>query len=148
MDQDDSPVTILMDGALTAGQLALVLSTEYADREPPCQRHQGEDKVLYLLEGELMVWCDGQWHPLSTEQAFHIPRGTEHTFTVFTSSVRLLTIFTPAGFEGFYRDLGPHARWEPGNAHAIEQWVVTAARYGCEVTGPHPGRAPRKAGTP
>jgi hypothetical protein len=34
-----------------------------------------------------------------------------------------------------------------GEATNIERWVATAARYGCEVTGPHPGRPLKTVGS-
>ena len=49
---------------------------------------------------------------------------------VRSEEARLLSAFLPAGFDGFYRetaDLGPDD---------LDRMIATAARYGCEITGP------------
>lgn len=129
--QNHSTINIWVGAEATDGRLALIEFTTQPGDEPPCHRHEQEDELLYVLAGELALFIAGQWLPLPTGQAVMIPRNVEHTFAVLSDTVRLLTIFTPAGFEGFYRD---------GNKHNFEQWVTAAAGYGCEITGPHPGR--------
>lgn len=138
--QVDSVVTILVGAEASANRLAVIESVERPNSEPPYHRHQGEDELLYVIEGEIAVLVEGAWQAAPAGTAVVIPRGTQHTFAVLGQAARLLTVFAPAGFEGFYRELGPAATaWPLGNAQRIEQWVATAARYGCEITGPHPG---------
>jgi hypothetical protein len=48
----------------------------------------------------------------------------------------VLVTYAPAGFEGFYREL-PEG-FGAGKGESLERCVATAARYGCEITGPHP----------
>jgi hypothetical protein len=61
-----------------------------------------------------------------------VPRGTEYTFAVGSAHATLLTLFLPGGFEQFYMDLGPTPWCD------VERAIGTAARYNCEITGPHP----------
>jgi len=61
-----------------------------------------------------------------------VPRGTEYTFAVVSPEAAVLTLFLPAGFEQFYTELGP-TPWRD-----VERAISTAARYNCEMTGPHP----------
>jgi len=133
--QDNSAITVLVDAAATAGRLALIEFFMQPGDEPPCHRHYGEDELFYVLVGELALFIEGKWVRLLPGQVVMIPRSVEHTFAVLSNTARWLTMVTPAGFEGFYRD---------GNAHApfnnFEQWVAAAAHHGCEITGPHPGR--------
>ncbi len=67
-----------------------------------------------------------------------LPRGKEHSFVVLSETARVLTVMAPAGFEAWYGEAGPAVPW----SGELEQVVAAAARYGCEITGPHPGRAP------
>jgi hypothetical protein len=55
---------------------------------------------------------------------------------VLSETARVLTMFAPAGFEAWYGEVRTAAPW----SGAVEHIVATAARYGCEITGPHPGR--------
>jgi hypothetical protein len=70
-----------------------------------------------------------------------LPRGVEHAFAVASERARVLSLFVPAGFEGFYREM------VAADVHTleVERLVVLAARYGCEITGPAP--SPPETGT-
>ena len=128
------PGAILLGSAETAGRVALIETVEEPGDELPCHRHHWEDTLLYVLAGALNVYLAGRWSAAPAGTAVWVPRGVEHTF-VAAEHTRLLTIFAPAGFEGFYRELNVPRPW----ACEIERLVATAARYGCELTAPHPG---------
>jgi hypothetical protein len=66
----------------------------------------------------------------SAGAAIFIPRGSEHGFAILSDEARLLTAFTPAGFEGFFRETADATPDDLGRL------IATAARYGAEVTGP------------
>ncbi|MDQ4076710.1 MAG: cupin domain-containing protein [Chloroflexota bacterium] len=132
-------MTVLVGAEVTGGRLALIETVEQPGSEPPCHCHHWEDELLYVLAGELALFIEGIWFRVPEGRAIAVPRGAEHTFTVLTEAARVLTLFAPAGFEGFYHELEQTASGVAGNAYRLEQWVTTAARYGCEVTGPHPG---------
>ena len=130
------PPAVLVMGAQTGGRLALIETLEVRGAEPPCHCHHWEDETLYVLDGELAVYCGGTWTPTPAGTAVVLPRGTEHSFAVLSSRARVLTMFAPAGFEAWYGAMGTVLPW----SGEIEHIVATAARYGCEITGPHPGR--------
>lgn len=132
----NADINVLVGAETTAGRMALIETTERPGREPPCHRHYWEDELLYVLAGEMALFIEGNWLVVPNGRAVMIPRNVEHTFAVLSDAARLLTLFAPAGFEGFYREFDLEIPW--GNS--LEHWVATAARYGCEITGPHPGR--------
>lgn len=136
----NSAAAILAGFETTAGRLALVETVERQGEEPPCHRHYWEDELIYVLAGEISLFLEGRWLPFPRERAVMVPRRVEHTFSVLSDEARLITVYTPAGFEGFYRELGEGAPPAAGDVYGLERWVATAARYGCEITGPHPGR--------
>ncbi len=55
------PPTVLVTGAQFGGRLALIETLEMPGAEPPCHCHHWEDETLYVLEGELVVFCGGTW---------------------------------------------------------------------------------------
>ena len=130
---------VMAAGRDTYGRLAMVITTERPGAEPPCHCHYMEDEALYVLEGELAVYLEGTWIRAPAGAAVFLPRAAEHSFAVLTQSARVLSVLAPAGFEGFYSEMGD-APWASVTPLEIERLVVTAARYGCEITGPHPGR--------
>ncbi len=93
-----------------------------------------------MLAGTLTVYVAGRWIDAPAGTAVWVPRGVEHTYVAAAAHTRVLAMFTPAGFEGFYRELDAPRPW----AYGIERLVATAARYGCELTGPHPGPPPAR----
>ena len=125
---------ILFASEETDGRVALIETAEEPDDQPPCHRHHWEDKLLYVVVGALNVYVAGQWIYAPAGAAVWLPRGVEHSYVAATEHTRVLAMFTPAGFEGFYRELDAPRPW----AREIERLVGTAARYGCEITGPHP----------
>jgi quercetin dioxygenase-like cupin family protein len=127
------PTAVLLAGAETGGRCALVERIEVRGAEPPCHLHRREDETLYVLEGALRVRLAGSWRDVPAGTAIFLPRDVEHAIAVVTARARVLSILTPAGFEGFYHELGAA---EPG----VERLIATAARYGCEITGPPPAR--------
>ncbi len=122
-----------------ATQFALIAATITPGGEPPCHRHLAEEELLYVLEGEIAVWIEGTWSPAAPDSPVCIPRGTNHTIAVTGRAARLLMVYSPAGFEAFYQHLRAETLWVPPETDDIERWVAAAARYGCEITGPHPG---------
>ena len=137
--RSQASVTSIVGGEQTGGRFALIETVEVAGCEPPCHLHQHEDEMLYVLEGRLAVYVGGEWIAAGTGGAVFLPRGVEHSFAVQAGAARVLTMLSPAGFEGFYHELGGPTPWGCDDAPAIERLLATAARYGCAITGPHPG---------
>ena len=125
---------VLVGGEETGGRFALVEKVEERGAEPPRHLHHWEDEALYVLEGSLDVWVAGEWVEVTAGAAVFLARGVEHAFAVSTERARVLVFLAPAGFERFYREMDAV---EP----EVERLVATAARYGCEITGPAPERS-------
>jgi quercetin dioxygenase-like cupin family protein len=123
-------LSILVDGEASGGRLALLTLTVARGEEPPRHRHYWEDETLFVLAGALRVWLVGSSVDVPAGAAIFLPRGVEHGFMVTSMTARLLVTLTPAGFEGCYREL--HGVVPLG----LDRLVATAARYGCEITGP------------
>ena len=132
---EERQATILVGGAETGGRLAIVEEVVVRGAEPPRHLHHWGDEALYVLEGELAVCLGGEWRWVPVGGAILLSRGVEHAIAVVGAEARVLTVLTPAGFEGFYRELA-------GAAPDLDRLVATAARYGCEITGPSPAPAP------
>ena len=129
--------SVLVAGEETAGRFALVETRERRDAIPPCHVHAREDELVYVLEGHVVFAVGDETVDAPAGTCVLLPRGGEHTFRVESAEARLLVLVTPAGLEGYYRELDrPDAR--AGVAPGIERLVATAARYGVAITGPPP----------
>ena len=132
---DERQASVLVGGAETGGRLAIVEEVMGQGAELPRHLHHWEDEALYVLDGELAVCLLGEWRRVPAGAAVLLPRGVEHAVAVVGAEALVLSVLTPAGFEGFYRELA-------GAAPDLDRLVATAARYGCEITGPPSMPAP------
>jgi quercetin dioxygenase-like cupin family protein len=142
MGHQQRSATVLVKGEETGGRFALVETIEQPGNELPYRRHHWEDKVIYVLDGALALSIARTWVHAPVGTAVFVPRGVEHTYAITSESARLLTMLTPAGFERFYQEYGAVTARSDTALPWLEQVVTLAARYGCEITGPHPGRPP------
>jgi quercetin dioxygenase-like cupin family protein len=137
---DGSRATVLLDGAQTGGRFALLELRQVRGDEPPRHLHHWEDETLYVLHGELTVYLGDASLPAAAGTAVLLPRGVEHSYVVLSGSACMLALYTPSGFEGFFRELADGAT---GARASLDRVISVAARHGCEITGPPPGSAGR-----
>ena len=132
------PHTIKATGADTNGSFSAVEVSVSPQGGPPPHVHQREDEVLYVLEGEFAFLAGDRVFTAGPGSYVHVPPGTPHRFeNVGTTTGRLLAFFTPAGFEGFFFEVGRPAV-EGGTApplgpEEIERTLALAPKYGMEV---------------
>jgi quercetin dioxygenase-like cupin family protein len=127
----------------TGGALALIEASVPAGSGPPPHVHANEDEAYYVLDGELEVLDKDRTFVASTGSFVFIPRGTLHRFhNVGHGHARLLFMFTPAGFEGFFESVGlaaqPGQQAPPLGEEEIARTAELAPRYGMEVHFPMP----------
>jgi quercetin dioxygenase-like cupin family protein len=73
---------------------------------PPPHVHHLEEEQFYVLEGELAFSVGEQTFQVKGGDFVHIPRETVHSFKNGPTMSRLLVTFSPAGIEGFFREVG------------------------------------------
>jgi quercetin dioxygenase-like cupin family protein len=79
----------------TAGTFALFEDREVLGKPTPLHVHPGDDEVLYVLEGEILVHIDGEEHRVGEHGVFVAPRGVPHAFLVTSGTARLLCLTVP-----------------------------------------------------
>ena len=87
--------TMKATSAETGGAFALFEDREVLGKPTPLHVHPGDDEVLYVLEGELLVHVDGQEHRVAQGGVFVAPRGVPHAFLVTSETARLLCLTVP-----------------------------------------------------
>ena len=129
--------SVLVAGEETGGRFALIEVQERRGAIPPRHVHTREDEIVYVLEGHVIFVAGDEILDAPAGTCVLLPRGGEHTFRIESAEARLLVLVTPAGLEGYYRELDrPDAR--AGEAPGVERLGATAARYGMAITGPPP----------
>jgi mannose-6-phosphate isomerase-like protein (cupin superfamily) len=97
--------------------------------DTPPHVHANEDELIHVVEGEHVFTCGEREFPVGPGGMVYLPRGVPHSQTRVEAGVgRLIVLVTPAGFEGFFRDLaaadregtlGPDAYAAASEKHGI-----------------------------
>lgn len=70
---------------------------------PPRHIHHREDEIFYLLQGRLLLWCDGKIADAGPGDTIVLPKGLAHTWLVTgTTPAKLLAFVVPGGLARFF----------------------------------------------
>ncbi len=125
----------------TDGTFALCEGSIPPQSGPPPHIHLREEEAYYVLEGELEVLDGDRTFTASAGSFIHIPKGALHRFkNVGEKTARMLIIFAPGGFDGFFFEVGQPARKgepaPPFGEEELERALRAAPKYGLEVPPP------------
>ncbi|MDX1437515.1 MAG: cupin domain-containing protein [Anaerolineales bacterium] len=127
----------------------------------PPHKHEYEDEIFYILEGELTVLHDDDITTAGPDSYIVLPRGHFHTFwNSATVPVRLLVVLAPGRLEQYFEqasqlvqpgvppDLAQLERLmqEYGIVLQFERMPELMARYGLQSDVPMPAGPPQNAG--
>ena len=101
------PLVIRVHGRDTAGVVSSVESHDVPGGGPPPHIHHREDETFQVLEGEYEWIVGGKTFVASKGATIFAPRGVAHTYRYLGKTPgRLMCVITPAGFEGFFEEIG------------------------------------------
>ena len=112
---------VLADGAATGGSYCMFSEIMPKGPAAPPHIHARMDEVFYILDGEADFLLGDRREKAAKGSLIFVPRGTVHGFAVLSDTIRLLNLYTPAGFERMITQLGeptncrelPPAGWKP-----------------------------------
>ncbi len=135
--------TMLAEGKDTDGRFSLGEGLAPKGADPPPHTHTREDEAFYLLEGEITFRVGGQTIEAKPGDYVWLPRGIERSFEVKTSQARALVLYTPAGLEEAFKQLGEPAQSPtlpppPKEPPDVEEIVAVFNAYGVEFAPPPP----------
>lgn len=135
-------VTFLATSEETGGQFSLMESVLRKGATTVFHTHR-EDESFYMLEGEVSYYLGDRVLAATTGTFLTVPRGVSHSFLVVSETARVLTLFTPGGYEGFFREMGEPARAltlppPPVGTPDMARMSELGAKYGSTMTGPPP----------
>jgi mannose-6-phosphate isomerase-like protein (cupin superfamily) len=105
--------------------------TIFEENEPvdtPLHVHQNEDELFYVLEGEHVFQVGDQEFHAGPGGVVFAPRGVPHAQRRVTPRTgRILALTSPAGFEGFFRELAEAHR---SGALGRDAYARASTKYG------------------
>jgi mannose-6-phosphate isomerase-like protein (cupin superfamily) len=104
----ESHLTFLLGSDQSQGHLMMVryiVPTNYPG--PPPHIHAHSDEAFYVLDGTLTITIGDRSIEATAGGMVFVPRGVAHTFANGQDELAtMLVIMTPAGFEGYFQDMG------------------------------------------
>ncbi len=131
--------TYLVTGVETNGAFAMFEAYVPAGNGSPPHVHHREDEMFYVIEGEFEFNVAGEPKRLGAGDFLLGQRGVPHNFkNVGMLPGRMLITVTPAGFEGFFAEIGIELGSKddepiPPTAEDIEKLIQAAPKYGVEI---------------
>lgn len=137
--------TAKLTGEQTNGSMTVMEFVAPRDFGPPLHRHDVEDELFYVVEGEVWFSCGDAAAVHRTGSLAWLPRGLAHTFQIRSTTARVLQVTTPAQFERFVAALGRPAAEPvlPEPEEVDPAYVAEVCRqFSIEVLGPPPPPQP------
>jgi len=107
---------------------AFTLFEEHEPVDTPLHVHEREDELFYVLEGEHVIQVGDTEHRVGPGELVFAPRGIPHSQRrVVPRTGRMLILTSPAGFEGFFREL---AEADRAGMLGPEAYSTASKRYG------------------
>ncbi|HTY89113.1 MAG TPA: cupin domain-containing protein [Candidatus Acidoferrum sp.] len=128
------PMLIRVHGRDTGGALSVVELHDLPGGGPPPHIHQREDETFQILEGDYEFTVGGKTILAPPGTTLFAPRGVAHTYRYAGSKPgRLMCLITPAGFEGFFEEIGALS---PAQQQDIPRVMEIAKEFGLEILLP------------
>jgi quercetin dioxygenase-like cupin family protein len=126
--------TTLLTGAHTGNAFSLLEALVPAGTGPPPHVHHAEDETFVLLEGELEFHAGEGVHRAQPGSVIFVPRGTVHHFAnVGDGLARMLFMYSPAGMEAMFPEIGAPGRRgvqaPPLTAEDVRALAAVADKY-------------------
>jgi mannose-6-phosphate isomerase-like protein (cupin superfamily) len=126
----DADFVIRASADTTGGAFTII--EEIAPLDTPLHVHEREDELFYVLEGEHVFRCGDEEFEVGPGGTVFAPRGVPHSHRrVVPRTGRMLTLTSPAGFEGFFRELAAaeqEGRIESAYTTVSEKYGITWLR--------------------
>lgn len=115
----------------TGGVYTLIEGDHIAGTGPPLHTHQTEDETFYVLCGSYSFRIGDNVFSGSAGDVAFVPRLVPHRFECERDG-RMLLLYTPGGFEGFFADR-VSAETTRGGSLQPDQIDAIGRRYGMRV---------------
>jgi mannose-6-phosphate isomerase-like protein (cupin superfamily) len=119
----------------TNGTFTLLEAEEPPDFGPPLHIHHGIGEAFYVLEGEYIIFLDGNEFRCPAGSFIFIPPEIPHGFRVGNVASRKLNLYLPASMVGYFDDLSDAMKKGEADPERLSE---IATRYSVEVIGPVP----------
>lgn len=128
-------MSVKATGEETGGLFTLLEADEPPGFGPPLHIHHGIAEAFYVLEGEYLIFLNGEESRCPAGSFIFIPAEAPHGFRVGDVPSRKLNLYLPAAMVGYFEDLSDAMKEGQAEPDLLSE---IATRYSMEVIGPVP----------
>jgi len=128
--------TTMITSAESGGQLGMATITGAGGTAIPSHVHDRTHEALYVLDGRVRVWLDGDAHLLTAGDCASVPAGCVHAYAFEGVVSRMVTMNAPGGIEALFAVAGEpyeHPIFPPDATPLTVDDALTAAVGGLDV---------------
>jgi quercetin dioxygenase-like cupin family protein len=123
-----------LTSAQSGGAVCVLIDEPPPGWSLPAHRHANESETIHVLAGSFEMQLAGRRLTLGPGETLHVPRGVTHSGgNIGAESGKRVVIFTPAGIEGFFMEVG---KPDPDAAYGGPDLLAAARRWGWEFPPP------------
>ena len=128
-------MSVKATGDQTGGAFTLLEAEEHPGFGPPLHIHHDAAEAFYVLEGEYIIFLNGDEFRCLAGSFIFIPPERPHSFRVGGVASRKLNLYLPSSMVGYFDDLSDAMK--DGNVDPARLSAI-AKQHAMEVIGPVP----------
>ena len=115
----------------TGGRFAMITQDVSPGTSIPVHLHEKEDEIIFIQSGRGEATVGDEKVTLAAGSTLFVPQGTWHGGrNTGADTLKWIAIYSPSGFEGYFREIGRPAPDAPPRALSPEERQARDDRYG------------------
>ena len=116
----------------SGGHLTFIEGPHMPHTGPPLHVHDDTDEIFYVLEGSYAITCGEKIFDAGPGTFCLVPRGTSHRFETGSEPGRMLLLYAPGGFEGYFEER-QREEARHGGVLSVDQLASVGRKYGMNL---------------
>jgi mannose-6-phosphate isomerase-like protein (cupin superfamily) len=130
------PVRIKLSPGGSSGRFAMITQEVSPGTTIPVHLHENEDELIFIQSGTGEGTLAEATVPLAAGSALFVPKGTWHGGrNTGSGTLMWIAIYSPSGFDGYFREIGRKAPTDPPRARSQDERVALDRQYGIRYRG-------------
>jgi len=97
-----SLLTVLASSEETNNGFTFLEYRSQPGHEPPPHIHINQDELIYVLDGEIEAYCQGEKVVVRSGECIFLPRNEAHAWYVLSPQLRMLFMTQPGGLDDYF----------------------------------------------
>ena len=113
------------------GRFAMIAQQMAPGSRIPIHLHEREDEIIFIHSGNGTATLGEKQSTIGAGSVLYVPQGTWHGGENSGDTVMWwIAIYSPSGFEGYFREIGTRAPKDTPVRRSAEEWAELDRKYG------------------